>query len=288
MVSMKQKKILFIIEILVVLVIGIVYYILKVVPELKQSYGSSDAFLSTSRYKGMVEFQIDGAVDFAVLLDKEDHIYHLFFFQPSTSCLYNQNIEKSSSLSDGFDTILSLLIQYNLVKNDSFMSLIQYGDVSNTFFDEWQKMLKKYEISSNSKLEKSSLDILAKRFEFDNLKNDESILQELDFYSKDKVILNRKVSLLNDENALKFSNHVYQKLEKYIVNQKIHELDKNQDEILLSSIAGDEAGVYYPSNRSWFYVKDDKVFAYIEFVQNQSSYGYCYEGSIDFKRKGEC
>ena len=288
MVSMRQKKILLIIEILAVLVIGVVYYIWKVIPELRQSYGSSDAFLSTSRYQGMVEFQIDETVDFAILLNKENNIYHLFFFHPSASCLYNQNIEKSLSLSEGFDTILSLLIQYNFVKKDSSINLIQYDDVSPTFFSEWQKVLEKYEIFSSSKIETSNLEILAQRFGLDSLKNDTSILQELDFYSKDKVLLNSNISLLDEENALKFSNQVYQKLEKYIANQKIQELDKDQDKILLSSIAGDEAGVYYPSNHSWFYVKDGKVFAYIEFIQNQSSYGYCYEGSIDLKRKGEC
>jgi hypothetical protein len=54
-------------------------------------------------------------------------------------------------------------------------------------------------------------------------------------------------------------------------------------------IPGDDEFKYYPSINSWYYVKDKKVYAYIEFVISDNKVkGYCYNGSIDLVKEGVC
>ena len=54
------------------------------------------------------------------------------------------------------------------------------------------------------------------------------------------------------------------------------------------TIPADEKANYYPNANSWYYIKEKKLYAYIEFGESNNKYGYCYKGSIDSIYEGEC
>jgi len=51
-----EKKIIFILEILLIIGASIYYIIAEVLPEYREKFGSSDTFLKTDDYKNMIEF----------------------------------------------------------------------------------------------------------------------------------------------------------------------------------------------------------------------------------------
>ena len=115
------------------------------------------------------------------------------------------------------------------------------------------------------------------------------ILYELDYYSKNILSSDQSSIIEFDKNSsLKLANNVYLKLEKYMLDHHIQNMDREQKELLIEEISGDEYNLYYPNSNSWFSILDGKLYAYIEFTHQDVTYGYCYQGSIDFKKEGEC
>ena len=117
------------------------------------------------------------------------------------------------------------------------------------------------------------------------------MISELDYYSKELINNNSNNNLknivLDKENSKKFSNNVYKKIEKYIQSNDIENMDMKDTRLIISSIPADDNAKYYPSINSWYYVKNRRIYAYIEFEEN-NKYSYCYKGSIDSVYEGEC
>ena len=44
----------------------------------------------------------------------------------------------------------------------------------------------------------------------------------------------------------------------------------------------------YPSSESWYYIKNHKVYAYINFTGLTDDYEFCYNGSIEKMKRGKC
>lgn len=283
----KYGKLLF--EIIVVFIAIIYVMITMVIPDIKKSQGSSDSFIKSSKYSNFIEVKIDNKTDFAIITDKEGKIYHLFFFDNTAVFLYNQNIE-NRSISSGLERIVAILIENQLLNSNSSIEVIRdndkyYSEFKNNFIN----LLNKYSIN-NSIIEKTqSIDIKANELEMDSNSISELLL-EMDFYSKE-IVKDSNISIseeMNSNNSLKYANKVYKKIESDIYQKNITNISKDEVDIAITLIPGDSNNKYYPTSNSWYYVKDKKVYAYIEFINDNQKYSYCYNGSIDIRMEGEC
>ena len=91
---MKEKHQIIIRVILVFLLI-IGSLIFKVIPEYKETQGSSDKFITTDKYTDIVEITINNKPNFALVIE-DKIISNILFFDQESICLYNQNIEGST------------------------------------------------------------------------------------------------------------------------------------------------------------------------------------------------
>ena len=94
--------------------------------------------------------------------------------------------------------------------------------------------------------------------------------------------------VLSKTNSRTLSDNVYKKIENYIIDNNISNLDKDNDKLLITLIPADTSNKYYPTSNSWYYIKDKKVYAYIELNEAGNYYRYCYKGSIDDIKEGAC
>ena len=105
-----EKKIIILLEILFVLGALGYYTVRELIPEYRESQGSSDAFLKVNEYQTMMEIEVDQSIRFALVLNSDEILIHLFFFHPNCECLYNQNLE-GKSLKEGIQQLIPILIQ---------------------------------------------------------------------------------------------------------------------------------------------------------------------------------
>lgn len=285
-----EKKIIIILEIMFVLVAIGFYFFKELIPEYKTKFGSSDAFINPNKYESMVEINVDGNVSFAIVLDNNKDIYHLLFLNERSVCLYNKNIEKTS-LDNGLLTIVKKLIENDYLRQDSIIQVTRYEEkYYSDFMKSFKSVLDKYSINTDI-LEKTST-IKDRALELGiSGDNDSNILINIDYFSKELCRANKgnnSFESLSDVNCRKYTDNIYKKLEKYVSSNNIVTLEKGNTELLISLIPADNNGNYYPSSNSWYYVKNSKVYAYIELVSDQKSCSFCYNGSIDTISKGEC
>lgn len=287
-----SKKILILLEILVVLIISVCYIVLEVIPEYKKNLGSSDYFIETENYLNMIELKV-GEVDFAVILNNDEMIYHIFFFNENALCLYNKEVE-DNSVSRAIDKIVKILIESNYLSNTSIFEVTRYGEnYYNEFKKDLLKILTKYDLNTNILESSSTLAEKAKFLDINSGDLKEEILRNIDYYSKEysrnlNNNIDRGTSNLTEENGLELTKMVYKKIEGYINLNGIENLQKNNTEYIITTVAADIDNRYYPSSNSWYYVKSGKVYAYIEIVSGSKKIGYCYNGAIDLYKKGEC
>lgn len=295
---MNENKLLLIIEI-VLIIGGLLFFTIKeAVPEYKSNYGSSDKFISTNNYSNLIEISIDNKTNFGLVLNKEQRIYNIMFFDKTSICLYNQNIE-NKELSKSLDQIVTLLIENNYLKVNSNIIITKYNDKNyNEFIEKLANITTIYNLKLNINEKTSNLKDKAKELEIVG-SNDEEILQNLDYYSKQLVsnIKNNiskdnndkeETAVLSKTNSRTLSDNVYKKIENYIIDNNISNLDKDNDKLLITLIPADTSNKYYPTSNSWYYIKDKKVYAYIELNEAGNYYRYCYKGSIDDIKEGAC
>ena len=295
---MNENKLLLIIEI-VLIIGGLLFFTIKeAVPEYKSNYGSSDKFISTNNYSNLIEISIDNKTNFGLVLNKEQRIYNIMFFDKTSICLYNQNIE-NKELSKSLDQIVTLLIENNYLKVNSNIIITKYNDKNyNEFIEKLANITTIYNLKLNINEKTSNLKDKAKELEIVG-SNDEEILQNLDYYSK-QLVSNIKNNISKDNNdkeetivlsktnSRTLSDNVYKKIENYIIDNNISNLDKDNDKLLITLIPADTSNKYYPTSNSWYYIKDKKVYAYIELNEAGNYYRYCYKGSIDDIKEGAC
>ena len=288
-----EKKLMIIAEVLFVL-IAITYYTIKeLIPEYKTKFGSSDKIVNPTKYKNMVEISLDNGIDFALLIDENKKVFHIFFFTEESYCLYNKNIE-NTTIKESSNQIIKELIENDYLKTTSNIKVTRYTDAYYEYFiNKWKESLKKYGINTEVIEETNTLDNKSQELKINPLSTS-SIIVNMDYYSKEIIRMAKShkgdsiIVELDNKTAKTLSNNVYKKIEEYVYKNKINNLEKNNTELLITIIPADEKAKYYPTNNSWYYVKDGKVYAYIEFTQNKNIYGYCYTGSIDYRSEGEC
>ena len=295
---MNNNKLLFIIEIALVLG-GLIFFTIKeAIPEYKSNYGSSDRFINTSTYKNLIEINIDNKTNFGLIINNKNKISNIFFFDKNSICLYNQNIE-NKELDKSLDEIITLLIKNNHLKDTSNIDIIRYNNTNyKEFIDKFTFSISKYKLNTKVNELTNSLD--NKRDELELLgTTDDEILQNLDYYSK-QLISNIKNNiskygekeeasiLLTNSNSRTLTDNVYKKIENYIDKNNINNLERDNDVLIITMISADSNNKYYPTSNSWYYVNNKKVYAYIELSENSNYYGYCYNGSIDDIKEGAC
>ena len=290
-----NEKVIALIEIVCILVACVLYIIFKVIPEYREEYGSSDKLIQVSNYKNMVEFTIDNKVNFSLVLNKDDVIYHIMFFDKNATCLYNKNIE-GKSIDLGIEEVIKILIENDYLKNKSSIVITRYGE------DGYSKLkksliasLNKYNISDDILENKSTLKEKNSKLKLTDNESDESILRNMDFYSKEftRVSISSTEEktediIFSEDSSRKLANNVYKKIEKYVNENNIKILEKNNTQLVIQMIPADDNGVYYPTDSSWYYVNDKKVYGYIELTDNTKKFGFCYNGSIDFVKNEVC
>lgn len=283
-----KEKFLVLFEVIAIFAVLIFYLVRVAIPEYQESLGSSDSFISSNKYQNMIEVRIDGRCDFALVLDSKGNIYHLFFFDNASTILYNKNIE-NHNISDGLSIMVPILIENSVLTSSSFIEVFHVNEkFYSDFRSTWDNLLLKYSIDTSTLEKVISLEERALELGFDADSNS-SILMNMDFYSKEFVKnTNYEVSKFDLESSKKFANQVYRKLEDYVSKKNITSLEKNHSEVSISLIPADSNMKYYPTTRSWYYVVDGRVYAFIEFQEKDKSYSYCYSGSIDSRVEGEC
>lgn len=289
-----SKKILVIGEILFIIIASIFYIVKEIVPQYREEFGSSDVLIKTDYYKNMIEFNIDNTVNFAVILSEDKKIYHLMFFDKNALCLYNQNIE-NRSVDSALLEIVKLLIENDYLNSTSSIRITRYDKY---YYEDFREILllylKRYNLNTNIREESSTLEARSRVLGLNGGDTDAVILRNMDYYSKEfsrtlnNVSNSSKKEEISEENGKTYTNNVYRKIENYVRENKIKVLDKNNTILVINLIPADADLGYYPSSNSWYYVSDGRVYAYIEIVEKDKKYGYCYKGSIDLNTKGEC
>lgn len=283
-----EKKIIVILEILIIGVAFLAYTFKEAIPEYKKSIGSSDKFINIDIYNKMYEFNIDNKINFSIIIDENNNIYHMFFFDKESACLANKNIE-NNKLEEGLKKIYIGLIEKDYLTNTSNINIIRYDNKENIIYDIVSNLNRFYNIKGNINISDSTIENKINELKLDSI--EESYLKDLDLYSKEYIRLTKNVVLSKEEsiNTRKYSDNVYSKITNYMNMNGISNLNTNDTTLVINMIPGDEEHKYYPSINSWYYVKDKKVYAYIEFIINDNNVkGYCYEGSIDLVKEGVC
>ena len=282
--------------IIVLIVIIIVGIFLKGIPELKESLGSSDKFITEKNYEDMVEFDINNNLNFAVVI-KSNKINHIFMFNEQSVILYNQDIE-NNSIKKSISMITNLLINSNNLTQSSQVTLTSYenknyDEVKQSFINE----LKSNNFNNITILEKqTTIEKKVERLEIEYSKKDD-LISKLDIYSKN-IISSAKTTentystteskSISKEQAKEYANNVYKKLENYVITNNIGEQDKNDTSLPINLIPASSDNTIYPNLDSWYYIKNKQVFAYIAIDTKDQTYSWCYNGGIDNYKEGEC
>lgn len=286
-----EKKLIILIEIIFVLGAISYYTVKELIPDIKSKYGSSDKIVNPEKCKNIIEIKINDNVDYMYLLDDEEKIYHIIFLSPSSLVLYNKDLENKT-----YDIVnkksIKQLIANNYLKTDSKIIVTRYNnDNYKKYKDSLINNLSYYNINTNIEEYESNYVDMSKKLGLDT-STKSSMISELDFYSKELINNYSDSSLknteLNKQTAKKYSNSIYKKIEKYIESNNINNMDINNTNLVITTIPVDEKASYYPNVNSWYYVKEKRIYAYIEFSENNNKFGYCYKGSIDSIYEGEC
>ena len=279
-----RNKAIILLEVIIVIIMFAWYISTTLIPELKQKFGSSDTFINSNLYNNMVELNIDDT-NFILVLNIREKIYHIFFLESTSLVLYNKNIE-NNTIEDSINRTVELLIENDILKQDSSIVVTRYNDKSyDTFINSFKSTLNKYHIDKEIIEKENTIDEKAREL---GISKD---LLDFDYYSKNISGIGKtqnNTTQVKSSNYKELSKNVYKKIEEYVYNNNIDNLAQDNSELLITYIPCDKSLKYYPTNSSWYYVENKKIYAYIEIDIDGIVKGYCYQGSIDLRSEGEC
>jgi len=287
-----MKKVLMIIAKLVVIIICIWYSLKLVTPEYQIKEHLNDLILWTNQYKNMVELKIEDQLDFIMAIDKEGKVMKTFLTNKDACILKEQEIE-GKTISESLDILISVLVRNDKINKNSNLLVIRnnesyYSDFSNNLVEQ----LTMYSLNSSFTEKKESLEDLGKRFSISS-SNEKLILMGINIYSNNIeescTSLNQiQKEELKEEVAKELSDTLYKRISIYVKEKGLSDFLKDEVPISLERIPADENGLYYSTQKSWYYAKEGKIYAYIEFTDKIEYYDFCYEGSIEEVKRGEC
>lgn len=292
-----NDKIQSILKILIIIILIILALIFKFIPEYKDSKGSSDTYININEYESIIELKVNKKTNFLLVITKSK-ISNILFLDETSFCLYNQNIE-TNSLTEGIDKIITILIENKLLKEESEIILTKYN---NEYYDEIKEILKnkmaeKY-IGVTYIEEKNTIEEKASSLSLNSTDKDVCI-KELELYSKEIIRYKKNnvsassndeemISNINSSTSKLYADSIYNKITSYAINNQIVSQDITSSALPISLIPADAAGTIYPHIDSWYYIKENKVYAYIVIEENSIRYSYCYQGALENAKEGEC
>ena len=283
------------IRIILVFILIICSLIFKVIPEYKETQGSSDKFIATDKYTDIVEITINNKPNFALVVE-DKIISNILFFDQESICLYNKNIE-GLTIKEGTKRIIEILIENDYLKQNYFLIIKNYKNISyNQVKNDLLKALSNLEV--NVILQEETTSIKDKAISLDiNKEDEESNLKEIELISKNivrrctnNVSLTHGISKENitEENSRNYTDTVYKKIEKYVRDNNIVNQSISEQTLEITKIPANPTGTIFPDETSWYYIENGKVYAYISIKIKNNNYNYCYQSSIDEYKKGQC
>ena len=282
--------------ILILIVIIIIGIVIKGIPELKESLGSSDKFISKKDYEDMIEFNINNNLNFALVI-KDKKTNHILMYNEKSVILYNKDIE-DNSIKKSMNMIINLLINSNNLSQTSNIVLTSY---ENIYYNEVkQSLIDELKINNYNNItiqeRQTTVEKKVKRLEIEYSKKDD-LISKLDIFSKNIISRYKtssndydttKTKVISKEEAKEYANNVYKKLENYVITNNIGEQDKDNTSLPINLIPASSDQTIYPNLNSWYYIKNKQVFAYIAIDTKEATYSWCYNGGIDNYKEGEC
>ena len=291
---MKDKyRITLQIILVIALIIGALVF--KVIPEYKETQGSSDTYIKVDEYKDLVELKINNHTNFA-LVTTDKLITNILFFDNTSLVLYNQDIE-GTSFENGIKKIINILIENNYLKTNDFITITKYHNKTDQIIkSEIVKCLNSLNSSVNIIEEKNTIQQKAKSLKIEEAAEKQQ-LKAIEYASKD-IVRKYKNNLsgqqitqkedITEENIRDYTDNVYKKIEQYVRQNEIINQDVNTTTLDITKIPANKRGNLFPDKTSWYYVQDKQVYAYISITVDDVNYSYCYQASIDIYKKGQC
>ncbi|HIR49051.1 MAG TPA: hypothetical protein IAB35_03645 [Candidatus Faecimonas gallistercoris] len=296
--STKIEKRLYILEIIAIFIVVIILFIFKAWPEYQASLGSSEKMFSNKEYATAIEVKVANGPEFFLVINEKNNLSFIFIENQKTAVLVNQNIE-GKNINKAIPEIIEKLIDNHLIENQT-ITLINYKD--DTVFKKVvslvQSTLNENQTTSQIIEEKSTLQIKAEQ-ENISATQDSEILWELYFISRELMddikdtttTSNEQTSSekeITEDQAAMYADTIYQKINTYMINAKVKNQNRNNEDMPIQYIPGDNNNEIYPTTSSWYYIKNYKVYAEIGIPSKNREYIFCYNGSQEEKRKGSC
>lgn len=283
------------IRIILVFLLIIGSLVFKVIPEYKETQGSSDKYIDTEKYTDIVEITINNKPNFALVIE-DKIISNILFFDQESICLYNKNIE-GSTIKEGTKKIIELLIENDYLKQNYFLIIKNYKNISYTQVkNNLLKALSELDVNVILQEETTTIKDKAKKLDIES-DDDESNLKEIELISKN-IIRRYKNNVsttpgiitenITEDNSRNYTDTVYKKIEKYVRENNITNQTVNDQRLEITKIPANSSGTIFPDETSWYYVENKKVYAYISIKVKNKNYNYCYQSSIDEYKKGQC
>ncbi len=289
----KVKVGLFILEVVVILIIIIYLAITKYWPEYQESLGSSEKLFLPSIYATGVEIKITTGPELFLVIDKEEKVAAIFFENEQATYLANQEIE-NKSITKAIPKIIQILIDNKLLDNNT-ITIINYKD--RKVYDKVLTKVKET-LTANNKVvaiteTSSSLQQKSQEEGLEEAEDDDILWklyeQSMDILNNDSIEpeTNNTVDLTKDLASV-YADTIYQKLMTYRVNLNLKDQEINASNMPIQYIPGDSENTIYPTSDSWYYIKDYKIYAEISFKGEKQQYTFCYQGSLEEKKEGNC
>lgn len=276
----KLTKILYIVVVIAILLGTFIYHF----PEFKKMISDIDNFINIDEYDTIVGIKIESGPEF-LLVSNNDKITNILYLNSAATILYDKEIEKNN-IKTSLDKILNILEEKDYLQTKKF-TLVMYPDNKN--YNEIKSIIsKKILINEENKTYKDTIN----EYEI-SVSTGESQIRSIMKYSyiiiseyKNEKLNEGITNRMTEEESLLAANKVYEKLLTYALDVENQEI--NSKVLLIETIPANSDLTIYPSSESWYYIKNHQVYAYINFTGLTDDYEFCYNGSIEKMKRGNC
>lgn len=272
------------IVIIILLMIGLLVF--KIIPELKNAIGSSDSYIDYNNYETVLGIRTNTNTSLLLIINN-DKITNIVFLDQTSLYLYNKDIEKQD-ITQALTKIIDIMSTKNLLP-DNIIYLIKYFD--SPYYSSVKDFLSTNNLSV-VELEETYQET-ASMYDLEVYTDNISELKALEKYSRNLIrnyqknqIIQEAGTKLTKQESIEASKEIYEKLTIYAINVENQEI--GNPNLPIENIPGNSSLTIYPSTDSWYYIKDHQVYAYIVFKTLTEKYDFCYNGSIDNMKEGEC
>ncbi len=276
----KLTKILYIVVVIAILLGTFIYHF----PEFKKMISDIDNFINIDEYDTIVGIKIESGPEF-LLVSNNDKITNILYLNSAATILYDKEIEKNN-IKTSLDKILNILEEKDYLQTKKF-TLVMYPDNKN--YNEIKSIISK-EILINE--ENKTYQDTINEYEI-SVSTGESQIRSIMKYSyiiiseyKNEKLNEGITNRMTEEESLLAANKVYEKLLTYALDVENQEI--NSKVLLIETIPANSDLTIYPSSESWYYIKNHQVYAYINFTGLTDDYEFCYNGSIEKMKRGNC